>query len=1233
MSKFFLTIRGMSVAYRWLCMLLLTSTLALSAQGQVWQWGIQRSLGSQEMVRDITYSNDPNGGIVVAEFKQSTVSNAGTFITKFSTTGTVIWSQPVRLARANTNLNYSITVEDIQPTTGGYFVAGWLPKDSTITFGTTVLTAPASGQTLYRAFLSESGAWQTGVIATYSGRAMESMLLRTDANGSVYVAGLLGPGTASFGSQTVTVPVSSNAALEYVVAACNPGAGGWTWATVTTTTHKLLNGGPRYISDMTVKYGTVWLTGIISGSPVSFPRASGPALTLLPGGGTIDAGGNRDVFLAAASGGSWSHASNFANDFSNNGTVAGKLAIDGGENVYVTGYSGSANANGVSLPGGTFVASFNSFTSAFQWAREIPSSYYGYNSLANNENGTGIILSGNLSGSFTFGNTTLTPSVAVSGFVSRITSAGTWQWTVGFGGTNSDLRAKYLNTHSSDVMYLAGEYNGTSLTLGSTVLPVAQNGGDIYVAKLTEASAPTITILNPTSGTIGDVITLTGTNLTGTTSITFTGTSNQIVTSGFTVNVTGTQITGVVVPDGARTGTISVATPGGTATSTQVFTVISTWTGAVSSDWATPGNWQGGTVPSLTERATIGPAPRMPVVSGNQAVAILGLFSGAYLTIADNSSLSLYGDLPENDGQAGLALHVLGDQNAIRAQPTGLHNGVLRFVGANRQKIDAVSGSQYHFANVYVGPAGIQLYRISAQLHGLLTLDGDVDTNNAHAQDNKPLVLVSDNAGTALFVNNGNNAILGNVTVQRYVSPDLNPGLGYRHFSAPVGSATVASLATGTFTPIVNAVYNGSATPALISPFPTVYGYEQSRLASVSNTLAAFDKGWFSPASLSDGLNVGLGYTVNLAANQTVSFTGPQNNASTQPITLNLMRNATGSANELDAGWQLVGNPFPSPLDYSLVTASDRTGLDAAIYINESRSQYGGTYRAYTNGVGGNPVLALGQGFFVRVSTGQTAGTLNFRNSQRVTSYQNPAFSRTMADLRPLVHLTLQSLSGGVSDQAYVYFEQGATDSFDAQYDAVKLPNTTGLNLSTTLADQQLSIDGRSGLGTAQRVVPLAVGVPAPGSYEFTAAQLLNLNTVPVYLRDLQTGAMIDLAQQPTYRFMVSNASALLTGRFELVFSPQQALATVPASLAAQVGIYPNPTKSSSTVIIDLPAGLVRQAVTADVLDALGRPVHTQVLPTGVATPSLLLAKVATGIYFLRLTTSVGVVVKKLLIE
>ncbi|NVO85884.1 hypothetical protein [Hymenobacter terrestris] len=73
--------------------------------------------------------------------------------------------------------------------------------------------------------------------------------------------------------------------------------------------------------------------------------------------------------------------------------------------------------------------------------------------------------------------------------------------------------------------------------------------------------------------------------------------------------------------------------------------------------------------------------------------------------------------------------------------------------------------------------------------------------------------------------------------------------------------------------------YNMSATPGTTTPFPTVFGYNQTRLVTAANSnYAAFDKGFVVPASLGAALAPGQGcYAVNIAASQLVDFVGTPN--------------------------------------------------------------------------------------------------------------------------------------------------------------------------------------------------------------------------------------------------------------------------------------------------------------------------------------------------------------------
>jgi len=85
--------------------------------------------------------------------------------------------------------------------------------------------------------------------------------------------------------------------------------------------------------------------------------------------------------------------------------------------------------------------------------------------------------------------------------------------------------------------------------------------------------APTITSFSPTSGTNGDTVTITGTNLSGTTDVLFNGDSASSLSG-----ITSTSVTATVSP-AATTGILTVVTPSGSAStdllSPSEYTVLS----------------------------------------------------------------------------------------------------------------------------------------------------------------------------------------------------------------------------------------------------------------------------------------------------------------------------------------------------------------------------------------------------------------------------------------------------------------------------------------------------------------------------------------------------------------------------------------------------------------------------------------------------------------------------------
>ena len=596
-------------------------------------------------------------------------------------------------------------------------------------------------------------------------------------------------------------------------------------------------------------------------------------------------------------------------------------------------------------------------------------------------------------------------------------------------------------------------------------------------------------------------------------------------------------------------------------------------------------------------------APRYPVISTATATS-------RGLTLAAGASLTLSGGMLDLKGNFA--------NNGTLTNPAGM----LNLSGSAMQTIGGSAASMFH--DLTVGSLGANLAGPVAVQRGLM-LNGNLST------EGQPFTLLSNATGTAMVVNNGG-VVTGQATVQRYVDPSLNAGLGYRHYSAPVGNTTVADLATSGFTPVLNPAYNTSATPGTLTPFPNVFGYDESRVGTVASNYSAFDQGYFSPASPDATLTPGRGYTVNIGATQTVDFNGTLTTGTLAPLALG--RNTGPSA--AAAGWHLVGNPYPAPLDYSLVAAGDRANLDAAVYVYESNSQYGGNYRTLLPGFTPNAVLASAQGFFVHTTTSGTDGSLTFRNSQRVTDFTAPTtFRRGTANTLPQVQLALQGATGP-ADVLTVYATPQATANVDAEYDAVKLTNPSGLNLAALApAGTALAINGLPAI-TSATVVPLSLGLPAAGTYTLRADTLSNLPaTVDAYLVDLLTGQQVNLRQQRSLSVTLSAAQVAqpLLGRFVLRFAAATALATKGSLTAADVTVYPNPSRGSFRVLLPAVQGATQAQAT--LLNALGQQVWQDTValsPAGTSFP-VEATSLASGVYTLRVQAGATTVARRVVVE
>jgi len=162
-------------------------------------------------------------------------------------------------------------------------------------------------------------------------------------------------------------------------------------------------------------------------------------------------------------------------------------------------------------------------------------------------------------------------------------------------------------------------------------------------------------------------------------------------------------------------------------------------------------------------------------------------------------------------------------------------------------------------------------------------------------------------------------------------------------------------------------------------------------------------------------------------------FNGPLNNG---PYSIPVTNQAAGSTN----GWNLVGNPYPSSLDWDASPGWDKSAIDNTIYYYSGNGGMSNYY--YYVGSGTAPYVAANngtneipphQGFFVHATTD---GTFGVDNDARIHSGQG-YYKENSKENIPLIRIEAEGID--LSDETVVRFFNEAIDEFDSDFDAYKL--------------------------------------------------------------------------------------------------------------------------------------------------------------------------------------------------
>lgn len=754
---------------------------------------------------------------------------------------------------------------------------------------------------------------------------------------------------------------------------------------------------------------------------------------------------------------------------------------------------------------------------------------------------------------------------------------------------------------------------GASLTINSVTSSL---NGTQYRCVITQAScsinsnAATIPVINKPVVTTQplDKSICSGTNTTMTVAATGAGLAYQwemTPPSGYT-NVTGggysgatSTILSILAAPLSSNGKLFRAKVTGTCMPSGVFSNSATltingagyWTGATNTDWNTTSNWCGAK-PTITDDVVISNGlTNYPIVSTSSPIAqakSISIGSSASLTISSTNQLDLSGSWTNNG-------------NFIANQST------VTFTASTPQAIGGTSKTT--FGNLKITNTSVVGMAVNTDIKVANSLE--LGANTVVNVGSNTITLASDASGTArLLPVPSTSSYSGNLAMQRYIPAKRSP----RYVASPVVGATIARFKDS----VIVAGPSSGGFDAPNTTIATFKNYDETRNTTDIN------KGWVSATSVTQTLNVGSGYYLYVPGKRTTVF--PSAEAVTlqvkgAPFVGNKTINVTYTAAGIK-GWNLVGNPYPSQIDWDSPSIT-KTNVDDAFYTWDATGSGQGQYYSYVNGIGSpsktNPsIIPSMAGFFVKANASGASLALT-ENAKIGTSAMSVFRKAQIADL-----LRFKLLVNGATDDAVLYFNESATDGFDKSFDALKMLNTD-LNIYTSIGGQDMSINAIGRTATDSIGIPLVVKMKTKGTFEIDFSEVRLSNWGELYLYDKFLNVNVPLIQGNSYladqndiqgsyspdRFLITNrlsSSQVVTSHTDTEIG------------SAVISAYPNPIKNGP-LTISL-SNFKSSQIHIDVLTATGTKVHSGTYLNGKSVTLDCFKQLGAGIYILKATDS-----------
>jgi hypothetical protein len=264
-----------------------------------------------------------------------------------------------------------------------------------------------------------------------------------------------------------------------------------------------------------------------------------------------------------------------------------------------------------------------------------------------------------------------------------------------------------------------------------------------------------------------------------------------------------------------------------------------------------------------------------------------------------------------------------------------------------------------------------------------------------------------------------------------------------------------------------------------------------------------------------------MGYALIFPINNiTLDITGSAANLNNGNINYNITKQGNN--------FNFIGNPYPSPIDWDQIYASNNSKVGPYIYFFKPTSLYfgaWGTYSAISGGAGAFPhgkYIPSMQSFYLN-ALGNTSITFTNTNRTATALSMGQHFYKKDKDLQyPTIRLNGGIKNGNaVKDEMLIYVIENATTSNNILFDAIKLYNTDPYIPNIySIADNTNFIVKSLPEINENSIIPLGFSVNTDGEYSIKASEISNIpNGLHVYLYDTKAGIITDLTLTPEYTF------------------------------------------------------------------------------------------------------------------